>query len=920
MKFNNNSNNNSPPPIIDKRFPNIYNLTRAHFSIHEKELLNKGLKFCPTPKPTSPIEIEGAINELYRKILVVGFYADEEDSPPPQTSPDTLFQRKHQKKSTWQPQRSEVLPEILHFADDLKNLLQETPRRNTRNRENLTKRQRYALKKLKKRKDIIIKPADKGAGIVILTPEQYETEAYRQIKDERYYTPATSSLPEIQEKIRRLCNKYIHEGTLPKKSGLHIIQNQPRPARFYLLPKIHKSIQNPPGRPIMSGNKHPTEKLSEYVDFHLKPHVPKIKSYLKDTSHFLEIIKDVTLPPNAKLVTFDVSSLYTNIQHKDGTAAIYEFMKSYTDERTAMMLKEMTTTILENNLFEFNSTLYTQVSGTAMGSKFAPNYANIRMDQFEKTHLKNAPIKPLLWKRYIDDVFTVFVASEEEIKIFEEWLNSLDPHLKFTSEYNKNGIPFLDTFCSIKDNKIVTRPYTKPTDTKQYLHPTSCHPPHTIKSIPYSQALRIQRICSEKDDLENELRNLSGFFKNRDYNMEDVNSALQKVKENKTSEKPTNDLPNVVMILPYHPTNPLMQKTISQTWEKHKNHIQGFINKPIIAYKRPANLKDLLVRALHGKTAIVPKIQPTALINRSIRTYDKNQLKAPIKHVLFKCECGQEIHEFNNLEEAIRSTQYRAYFEAHEDCASLNIMPVDVTYNVKIKCNECPFNQEIFSNKRKDRICKEVYNCVMTTQKGLYNVSTNTSNCTCSTCKYKWNAKYVEDPRGTKYRISPPQCNTKNAIYIIHCTRCSTNYVGMTVNLRQRLSQHFSSINHHKSTSISDHFNTPGHNPNFHLKIAILDQNISNRLDLRMREGFWIHLLQTTTRGINRREESSSIIDFQVLSIANHYRHSKSCFPYLLFTTEKMATMHLQTFRRVILPKRRHRKSIAAARSTALPT
>ena len=915
MRFNNNVNNNSPPPVIDPRFPNIFNLARANLNIHEKELLHKGLKFRPTPKTPSPVDMETAIQDFYRKLLVVGYYADQEDSQPQTTTPDNLFQRKHLKKSKWQPQRSEVLPQILHFADELRNLLLETPRRGTRNRENLTKRQQYALKKLKKRKDIVIKPADKGAGIVVLSPQQYENEAYKQINNPQHYTPADITLQEIQEKIRRLCNKYIHEGSLPQDSAIHIIQTKPRPARFYLLPKIHKSLSNPPGRPIMSGNNHPTEKLSEYVDFHLKPHIPKIDSYLKDTAHFLETIKDLELPPNAKLVTFDVTSLYTNIKHEDGIAAIYDFMKEHTDERTAAMLRDMTATILENNLFEFKSTLYKQVSGTAMGSKFAPNYANIRMNQFEQEHLKNAPIKPILWKRFIDDVFTIFVASEEEIKLFESWLNSLDPHLKFTSEYSEKGIPFLDTFCQIEGKKIITRPYNKPTDTKQYLHPTSCHPPHILKSIPYSQALRVKRICSKREDLDDELSNLSGFFKNRNYDMKNVEACLQRVKQEDIVKELPNNLPNVVMIIPYHPTNPLFQQTMSQVWEKHERNINGYLNKPILAYTRPPNLRDLLVKALHGQPALPPKVDTTPIINRSIRTYDRNQLKAPIRHVLFKCECTQEVHEFNTLEQAILSPEYRNFFELHKDCASLNLMPIKVTHKVNIKCNECTFTHTILSTKRKERINKELYNCVMTTQKSLYRPPLKPTNCTCNVCKYQWRAKYVTDQRGTRYTLSPPQCNTKNAVYIIHCMKCEMNYVGMTTNLKQRFAQHMSSINNRKDTSISDHFNSPNHDPQIHLKISLLDFNVSNRLDLRMREGYWIHLLQTTTRGINKKEESG-ILEYQILSAVQHFRHSKSCFPHTIANIENIESLPLQTFRRVILPRRSNRRHRTAAPST----
>ena len=41
--------------------------------------------------------------------------------------------------------------------------------------------------------------------------------------------------------------------------------------KLYLLPKIHKCLKNVPGRPIISNCGTPTEKVSEFLDHHLKP-------------------------------------------------------------------------------------------------------------------------------------------------------------------------------------------------------------------------------------------------------------------------------------------------------------------------------------------------------------------------------------------------------------------------------------------------------------------------------------------------------------------------------------------------------------------------------------------------------------------------------------------------------------------------
>ena len=96
--------------------------------------------------------------------------------------------------------------------------------------------------------------------------------------------------------------------------------NSPKPGRFYTIPKIHK--QGHPGRPIVSSNSHPTERISQFVDHHLQPLVTKLPSYIKDTTHFLKKLNSIgQLPNGVLLVTLDVASLYTNIPHNDGIQA-----------------------------------------------------------------------------------------------------------------------------------------------------------------------------------------------------------------------------------------------------------------------------------------------------------------------------------------------------------------------------------------------------------------------------------------------------------------------------------------------------------------------------------------------------------------------------------------------------------------------
>jgi hypothetical protein len=115
---------------------------------------------------------------------------------------------------------------------------------------------------------------------------------------------------------------YIDEKTLK-----YLIPDSPKPGRFYLLPKIHKA--NNPGRPIVSANGHSTEKISEFVDFHLRQHVEALPSFIKDTTDYLQKMAALNpLPSNTTLVTMDVTSLYTNIPHSDGIEACKEIWES----------------------------------------------------------------------------------------------------------------------------------------------------------------------------------------------------------------------------------------------------------------------------------------------------------------------------------------------------------------------------------------------------------------------------------------------------------------------------------------------------------------------------------------------------------------------------------------------------------------
>ena len=216
------------------------------------------------------------------------------------------------------------------------------------------------------------------------------------------------------------------------------------------------------------------------------------------TTHFLNKLNNIgQLPNGVLLVTLDVTSLYTTIPHKDGIQACSDFL----DRRANPTIKttrlcDLIELILTNNTFTFNGQHYSQVNGTSMGTKMAPSYGNIFMGKFEQEALASAPQSPLIWWRYIDDIFLLWTHGEDKLNNFITYLNNLYPIIKFTSSFSYNEISFLDVKVILLNGRLETDLYVKPTDKHQYLLKSSCHPSHAKQSILFSMTLRPRRTCN----------------------------------------------------------------------------------------------------------------------------------------------------------------------------------------------------------------------------------------------------------------------------------------------------------------------------------------------------------------------------------------------------------------------------------------
>ncbi|CAJ0941725.1 unnamed protein product [Ranitomeya imitator] len=284
---------------------------------------------------------------------------------------------------------------------------------------NITKEEFVGLQELVHDDDIIIKPADKGGAVVIMDRLKYIAEINRQLGDENVYKKLESDPKfKIMGEINSYLQKALNNKIIDQELMDYLSIESPRTPVLYITPKIHKSLVDPPGRPIVAD------------------HTSGIRAVDK------------------KLNTTDITP--------EGKIFIIKLLEI----------------ILRRSYFLFGDTFYGQQRGTAMGDNMAPSYANLVMSTLEEDliyvshHFRHV----LVWWRYIDDVFLLWKDTEQELNNFHWFLNGIDDTIKFTLNYSRTKIQFLDLSVTQNERELTTTLYVKETDKNNLLTYDSQHP------------------------------------------------------------------------------------------------------------------------------------------------------------------------------------------------------------------------------------------------------------------------------------------------------------------------------------------------------------------------------------------------------------------------------------------------------------
>ena len=475
---------------------------------------------------------------------------------------------------------------------------------------NISEEEEKAIKKLLDDDSIIIRPSDKGSGIVIMNKEDYIAKVEKELADKGTYIQSESdTTTNVVNKVKKLAKKLYNEGWISEDMKKYLMPSNPMPGKVKGNPKMHK--EGNPLRVIISGLNHPTEKIAELAESELEYGVQHQSTYIKDTTDFLMKIQSLDTPisPDVLLFTMDVKNLYPSVPKEEALRACERSLNIRKEKRipTEEVL-EMIKLVLENNIFEFNNKRYKQIEGTAIGSRLGRNYACTFMGWWEENLLSKQSGNMVAFYRYIDDIIGIWKGGEESFKEFVIEANNIHPKIKVIAECSPKEVNFLDVHVVLENGELKTDIYSKESDQHMYVHSKSQHPSTTKKAIPYGLAIRAKRICSNDADYVKNKNLIAKHMVKRGYRMSHVHQSMKKADsmnrkdllQYKTRKK--ND--RVPLVVTFSENLPNVQNILHRRMdilERSSRMKDVYTAPPITAYRRDQNIKDVLVHIKHNK-------------------------------------------------------------------------------------------------------------------------------------------------------------------------------------------------------------------------------------------------------------------------------------------------------------------------------
>ncbi|EYC44083.1 hypothetical protein Y032_0472g2059 [Ancylostoma ceylanicum] len=250
---------------------------------------------------------------------------------------------------------------------------------------------------------------------------------------------------------------------------------------FYSLIKTHKlaphdlrsmSADTYKIRPIISCVGGPADRISWFLNKIVGPILSKIPSHLPNTNHFLKQLHKARFDNGCVIESFDVASLYTNVQNGEAMQALSEMLNLYGSHLETYGLSRT-------------------------GQRLAPVLAICFMSRIEAPVLTRIPI---MYCRYIDDC-CVITSTQSEMDECFRILNQQSQYIKLTREKPSDGwLPFLNTQISLSGGQVRVKWYRKESCKNILIHARSAHPIAMKRAVIRNMFKTAVELCTGDDE------------------------------------------------------------------------------------------------------------------------------------------------------------------------------------------------------------------------------------------------------------------------------------------------------------------------------------------------------------------------------------------------------------------------------------
>ncbi|XP_039430331.1 uncharacterized protein LOC120413525 [Culex pipiens pallens] len=519
--------------------------------------------------------------------------------------------------------------------------------------------------------EVCVLESDKGKRMVLMKVTEYDEKMNALLTDSTYKVLPKDPTPSVERKNNNLVDRLLDLHLIDKDTGKRLRNKTSICPRIYGQPKAHKA--NLPLRPVVPNITAPTYQLSKYLSSILKQAHQSIFN-IKDSFTFVEQIRNVTLPPDYCLVSFDVVSLFTNVPKLlviHDIIACWDVIQRATDIDLSLFL-ELVEFLLDNSYFCFRGKFYMQTFGTAMGSPISPILADLVMEILLLNVLRQLEFEvPVLYK-YVDDLLIALPNNKthDTLALF----NSYNEHLQFTMEEERDSkIPFLDTVViRNQDQTVSTEWFSKPIASGRLLNYLSFHPTgmkinvaanfiHRVTSLTTDQPLQQQKQIIFK---HLRLNNYPTTLINRLWSRNNMNNTTgnHPTTTSETAQTTYRSLPHIPILTSAlissfkndFPNTKVARKTLktnSQILKNIRDPVQP-LQKSKVVYSIPCNncqmtyigmTKNKLQTRMYGHKHDVNKLQSVVVSGITNIEEQKDKLKdrtALIEH------CIEEGHSF----------------------------------------------------------------------------------------------------------------------------------------------------------------------------------------------------------------------------------------------------------------------------------